>query len=146
MRRATAVLGATAALILGACGGEAQTPQGGGEERVIEIEALDSLAFQPDRVTVEAGETVRFVVTNPGVAVHEFILGPESVQVAHEAASEEGAEHGGMQVEGQLAALELSSGATEEIEVTFEDPGEVLYGCHEPGHYDGGMVGTVVVK
>jgi uncharacterized cupredoxin-like copper-binding protein len=67
------------------------------------------------------------------------------VQIAHEEASETGEEHGTMQVEGQLAALELPAGTTEEVVVTFEEAGEVLFGCHEPGHYDGGMVGTVSV-
>lgn len=37
------------------------------------------------------------------------------------------------------------SGQTKEATVTFEDPGEILYGCHIEGHYDAGMVGTVTV-
>jgi uncharacterized cupredoxin-like copper-binding protein len=146
MRRGSVVLAAGAALVLVACGGGgAETQQGTGEERVVRIEALDSLAFEPDQISVAAGETVRFVVTNPGVSLHEFVLGPEFVQAAHEEMSEMGGEHGG-HVEGQLAAVELPSGATEEVVVTFEEAGEVLFGCHEPGHYDGGMVGTVTVS
>jgi len=143
-RRIAGVLMVTA-LVLTACGGSPETAKRGDDERVIRIEALDSLAFEPDRVSVAESETVRFVVTNSGEAVHEFILGPESVQTAHEEASETGEEHATMQVEGQLAALELSAGETGEVVVTFEETGEVLFGCHEPGHYDGGMVGTVTV-
>lgn len=131
-------------LLPAACGGGAEPSEAGGDERVIRIEALDSLAFEPAQVSVAAGETVRFVVNNPGVSLHEFVLGPDSVQIAHEEASEMGGEHGG-HVEGQLAAVDLPSGATEEVVVTFEEPGEILFGCHEPGHYDGGMVGTVTV-
>jgi uncharacterized cupredoxin-like copper-binding protein len=137
-----ALAGALIAVALNACGnGDAS-----GAERVIRIQANDSLAFEPDTVSVQTGETVRFVVTNSGEEDHEFVLGPESVQMAHEEASEAGEEHGGMHVEGQLAALELSAGATEEAVVTFDQSGEVLFGCHEPGHYDGGMVGTVTVS
>jgi len=133
-------------LVLAACSDGQETAGGDAGERVIRIEALDSLAFEPDQVSVEAGETVRFVVTNPGVSLHKFILGPESVQMAHEEASMMGEEeHGEMHVEGQLAALELESGETEEAVVTFKEPGEVIFGCHEPGHYDGGMLGTVTV-
>lgn len=124
-------------LLLSACGG--------GGPRTIEIAALDELAFDPAEVAVDPGETVRFVVTNEGEAVHEFVLGVEHVQMAHEEASEMGEEHGGMEVEDQLAALELPPGETREVEVTFEEAGEILYGCHEPGHYAGGMVGTVTV-
>jgi uncharacterized cupredoxin-like copper-binding protein len=134
------------ALVLTACGGGPETGQVAGDERVIRIEALDSLAFQPDRIQVERGESVRFVVTNAGHDVHEFILGPDSVQKAHEEAARTGAEHGALHVEGQLAALELPPGETKEAVVTFELGGEIVYGCHEPGHYGGGMVGTVVVE
>jgi uncharacterized cupredoxin-like copper-binding protein len=134
-------------LVLAACGGGPETPrQVAGDERVIRIEALDSLAFQPDRIQVERGESVRFVVTNAGHDMHEFILGPDSVQKAHEEAARTGAEHGALHVEGQLAALELPPGETKEAVVTFEQAGEIIYGCHEPGHYGGGMVGTVVVE
>jgi plastocyanin len=104
-----------AALMLTACAdGRDGAPQGGGEPRAIRVEALDSLAFEPDGVSVEAGERVRFVVTNTGTVDHEFVLGPESVQMAHEEASGRGEEHGGMHVEGQLAALELAPGETAE--------------------------------
>jgi uncharacterized cupredoxin-like copper-binding protein len=144
IRRITGVFAATAALLLVACGGDTETLEARGEERVVRIEALDSLAFEPDQVSVAVGETVRFRVSNPGVSLHEFVLGPEFVQMAHEEASKMGGDHGG-HVEGQLAAVNVPSGATEEVVVTFEEPGEVLFGCHEPGHYDGGMVGTVTV-
>jgi uncharacterized cupredoxin-like copper-binding protein len=143
-RAVLVLVGTMVALALTACSG-GQDASGGDAERVIQVEALDSLAFEPGSVSVQAGETVRFVVTNSGEAAHEFVLGPESVQVAHEEASDAGEEHGGMHAEGQLAALELAPGETEEAVVTFEETGDVLFGCHEPGHYDGGMVGTVTV-
>jgi uncharacterized cupredoxin-like copper-binding protein len=121
--------------LLAACGGG----------RNIEIEALDELAWDPASVTVQAGEPVTFTVTNEGELQHEFILGPEDVQEAHEMAAMEGMEHGEAGPEA-LAVVELAPGETKEVTVTFEEPGEVLYGCHEPGHYDGGMVGTVTVE
>lgn len=141
----TVALGFLVAVALAACGGE---PTGTTENpRTIEIQALDDFRFDPSEVTVESGETIRFVVTNPGEVVHEFVLGPEHVQAAHEEAAEMGEmEHGEMDVEGQLAAIELQPGETKEVTVTFEEAGEMLYGCHEPGHYNAGMVGTVIVE
>jgi uncharacterized cupredoxin-like copper-binding protein len=136
---------AASLLALVACGGAQPGGNVAAGARVVRIQALDSLAFQPNRVQVERGESVRFVVTNAGQAVHEFILGPESVQKAHEEAARTGPEHGGMHVEGQLSAMELPPGETREAVVTFEQAGEIVYGCHEPGHYEGGMVGTVTV-
>jgi uncharacterized cupredoxin-like copper-binding protein len=130
-------------LTLGACGEEATGTTD--NPRTIEIEAQDEFRFDPDEVAVKVGETIRFVVTNPGDVVHEFVLGPERVQMAHEEASEMGEMHEGMQVEDQLAALMLQPGETREATVTFNEAGETLYGCHEPGHYDAGMVGKVIV-
>jgi plastocyanin len=77
--RRTSIIGVLlsgAVLVLAACGEGVETQEGPGEERVIRVEALDSLAFEPDQVSVAAGDTVRFVVTNSGEAVHEFVLGP----------------------------------------------------------------------
>jgi uncharacterized cupredoxin-like copper-binding protein len=133
---ALALSGPPLAALLVACGGGGQN---------IEIEALDELAWDPPSVTVQAGETVTFVVTNDGQAQHEFVLGPDHVQEAHEEAAAGGMEHGEAGEEA-LAVLELAPGDTKEATVTFEEPGKVLYGCHEPGHYDGGMVGTVTVE
>lgn len=124
----------------------AATLTGCGDSGRIEISGLDELAWDPDRVTVTAGEPVTFVVTNDGELVHEFVLGPEHVQMAHEEAAGMGEMHEGMDVEGQLAAFDLEPGQTREVTVTFDDPGEMPYGCHEPGHYDGGMRGTVIVE
>lgn len=35
--------------------------------------------------------------------------------------------------------------ATETLEYTFERAGEILAGCHEPGHYEAGMVTSMTV-
>lgn len=131
------------ALVLVGCGGDDGS---GADGAVVEISAHDDLRFEPSSVTVSAGEPVTFVVINEGETVHEFVLGPEMVQMAHEEMSAEGMEHEEMEVEGQLAALAIEPGETEEVTVTFEEPGEMPFGCHEPGHFDGGMVGTVTVE
>jgi uncharacterized cupredoxin-like copper-binding protein len=125
-----------AAPILAACGGDGV--------RTIEIRALDDLKFDPSEVRVEVGERVRFVVTNDGQIPHEFIVGDEQVQEAHEMAAEEGMEHGAAME--AMAVLELEEpDESEEVTLTFDEPGEILYGCHEPGHYAAGMVGTITV-
>lgn len=129
---------------LAACGGGAGS-QGGGDG-VIEITASDDLRFDRQEITVKVGDTVTFKVTNSGAIDHEFVLGPESVQMAHEDANMEGMAHGGMDAEGQLAALAISPGQTEEATVTFEEPGELIFGCHIPGHYAAGMRGTVTIE
>lgn len=117
---------------------------GGGTEegmRTFEVTARDDLSFDPASLEVSTGETVRFVVTNSGDAVHDFYVGTEEEQVAHEA------EMGGMDHDADPTedALTLDPGETADLTVAFDEAGEFLYGCHQPGHYDGGMVGTITV-
>src|SRR5918994_670747 len=60
-------LGAVLALVAEACGGSAEVGSGDEDDpRVIEVSALDTLAYDPTAIEVGAGETVRFVVTNDG--------------------------------------------------------------------------------
>lgn len=113
-------------------------------DRVVEIDALDAFAFDPDEITVEAGETVTFRVTNTGAIPHDFTLGDEAMQDEHEA---EMAEMGGeMEMHDEPNLLALEPGETKELTWHFTQAGEILIGCHQPGHYDAGMKATVTVE
>jgi uncharacterized cupredoxin-like copper-binding protein len=153
-------------LLLAACQGAGQTgrPQdsGGGEhdmdmgvqsaafgepgdrskaDRTIDVTALDSLEFAPETLKVKAGETVTFVVTNNGKDAHEFVLGDENYQEEHAAEMS-----GNEDMATDQNWMELEPGETNSLTWTFTtESAEVLYGCHEPGHYEGGMVGRVEV-
>jgi uncharacterized cupredoxin-like copper-binding protein len=113
----------------------------GEADRKIRIEALDSLEFEPARIEVEDGEVVTFVVKNVGKTVHEFTLGDEDFQMAHE----EEMSMDGMG-EDKSYSVTLDPGEPKELTWVFSQSGEVRYGCHEPGHYEGGMVGTIMVE
>lgn len=39
----------------------------------------------------------------------------------------------------------VAPGESAEINYTFDETGDVLLGCHQAGHYDGGMVATITV-
>lgn len=123
--------------------GEAGNPADA--DRTIEIEMLDSLRFEPETVDVQVGETITFALTNSGEIVHEFLIGDEEYQQEH---AEEMAEmNGGTMGHGDRPnGIELDPGETGELTWTFTEEGELLYGCHEPGHYEGGMVGTINVS
>jgi uncharacterized cupredoxin-like copper-binding protein len=139
------IVAASVALALGGCGDSGPTsapspaPSGA---RTIEIEAQDALRFDPSELTVTAGETIYFIVSNTGGSDHEFILGDAGVQTAH---AEDGG-HGAHGSDETLASLDLPPGATETATVTFEEPGTILFGCHIDGHYSAGMVGTITVE
>ena len=107
----------------------------------ISVSMTDELRFDPDEILATAGETVRFEVTNDGEIVHEFLIGDEAAQAQfEEEMSGDGVEHT------TDAGVSVDPGQTETFEYTVGEAGtELLAGCHEPGHYDGGMVATITV-
>lgn len=113
-------------------------------DRIIEITALDAFAFEPSEITVAVGETVTFRVTNTGAIPHDFTLGDEGVQDEHEAEMAEMGDEMEMHDEPNLFSLE--PGETKEMTWTFAEAGEILMGCHQPGHYSAGMVGAITIE
>ena len=111
-------------------------------DRVIEIETTDTLRFDPGALEVALGETITFRVTNNGLAAHDYTLGDQATQTEHGAMM---AQMGGMTMPDEPNAVVLQVGETKELTWTFTVPGEVLIGCHQPGHYEAGMVATITV-
>ena len=112
--------------------------------RVIEITANDDFTFFPSGATVTTGETVTFRVTNEGKIPHDFVLGDAQMQDEHE---EEMAEmDGDMAMHDEPNAFVLEPGETKEMTWHMTANGEVIFGCHQPGHYAAGMKGVVVVS
>jgi Cu+-exporting ATPase len=108
--------------------------------RTINVEAADTLRFSPDRLTVSAGETVAFDITNSGVLPHEFFVGTPAEQQAHEAEMSPGSS-----MMDEPNAVAVPAGGTARLVYTFDRPGTLEYGCHVPGHYAAGMLGTITV-
>lgn len=106
----------------------------GKASRTVDIQAKDSMSFDPATVRVSAGETVTFRVTNVGRLEHEFVLAPREQQGRHRHSATPEPD----------AAL-LDPGKSQSLTWTFAGPGQVLYGCHLPGHYEAGMFGTIDV-
>lgn len=112
-------------------------------DRVVRVAALDQLAFDPPVINVAVDETVAFEVTNPGTTAHEFMLGPKAMQAYH---GDQMAQTPGQMMSDSPHVLSLEPGETETIAMRFVGEGELEYGCHVPGHYEGGMVGTVTAR
>jgi plastocyanin len=98
--------------------------------RVVHIVAGPGEAFWPASVDVAPGETVMFEVTAVGPLTHEFKVGPAAV-VRADGDAPEIADIGMMQ--------------TKSLTYTFDGPGPYAYACHEPGHYEAGMRGTITI-
>ena len=126
----------------GMSGMTAQAATNAHVDRTIAVSTTDQLRFTPDALTVRAGETVAFRVTNTGKTTHEFVIGDAAVQAAHE--QEMAAGHLDMSHEGN--AVSVPAGKTKTLVYTFKNPGTLLIGCHTAGHYAAGMQGTITVE
>jgi uncharacterized cupredoxin-like copper-binding protein len=102
--------------------------------RVVWMNMDDTLKFMPDSVSVAKDETIRFVLTNSGKAVHEFQVGPAEMVAADSV-------DGVLNIEKD----ELDAGSTHAVDYTFSGSGPYAYACHEPGHYEAGMKGVIVL-
>jgi uncharacterized cupredoxin-like copper-binding protein len=124
---------AGAALLQLAPASAARDDQGIRESRIV----IHFSRFEPDRIDVAPGETVRFVVVNTDPIDHEFIVGDARVQLVHE----QGTEGHHPPRPGEIS---VPAGTTRSTTVTFDGASSfTLFGCHLPGHYRYGMVGTV---
>lgn len=116
-------------------------------DRTVEIVAQDSMRFEPDRVTVEPGETVRFAVRNAGQLQHSFTLGSPSYQRRHDKEMadmpmDEMAHH----MDDSPNGIVVQPGQTASLTWRFERGGPIEFACHIPGHYGAGMKGRVHVS
>ena len=112
--------------------------------RVIEIVTNDVLRFEPDSFAVGLGETITFRVTNDGLAAHDFTLGDAATQEEHAAMmTQMGADM--MSMPDEPNAFVLPVGETKELTWRFTVAGHVLIGCHQPGHFEAGMVAVITV-
>jgi uncharacterized cupredoxin-like copper-binding protein len=131
-----------AVLVLGACGSGDDAPAvaPAGEDRTIEVEMRD-IAFAPTTLDVRSGEKVRFVFKNTGQVTHDAFIGDQAAQDAHEKEMREGhGDHG----KGSNAVT-VAPGKTAQLVYAFERPGQIVLGCHQPGHYTGGMKAAINV-
>lgn len=142
IRLVTATI-AIAAAGLTACGDTATTAGTQSAVRTVAIEMRD-IAFAPDTVDIQAGETIRFVFTNAGAVTHDAFIGDETAQADHEMEMRQmsgmGGSHNSMSDEGGIT---VEPGATREITHTFQAGSKLLIGCHEQGHYAAGMHITI---
>ncbi len=130
MRRAVVAV----ALLVATAGCSGDTSS---EEREVHVELRFS-RFVPDEFEFPAGTTVRFVVENRDPIDHEFLIGDEEAQQAHEEGTEP--HHGAKPGE-----ISVPAGETRTTTYTFDEPGTLLIGCHLPTHWDYGMRGEITV-
>jgi uncharacterized cupredoxin-like copper-binding protein len=109
--------------------------------RTVTLDMTDAMRFTPDTLTVQAGETVRFVVRNTGRMLHEMVIGTPDELAKHAAmmAKFPTMEHD------EAYMVHVDPGKTGEIVWHFNRAGSFEFACLIGGHYEAGMRGTVTV-
>ncbi|QCF26505.1 cupredoxin domain-containing protein [Hydrocarboniclastica marina] len=132
--------------------------------RTVEVTMYDNY-YEPEEISVDEGETVRFVVKNEGMLVHEFNIGTAEMHAAHQDEMTMMVEHGVIQSDainhemmkmdmGNGQTMEhddpnsvlLEPGKTAEVVWTFGENADLEFACNVPGHYDAGMMGQIEVQ
>jgi uncharacterized cupredoxin-like copper-binding protein len=129
--------------------------------RTITVEMYDNY-YEPEEISVETGETVRFVVKNEGSLVHEFNIGTPSMHEGHQKEMMMMVEHGviqGGKLNHDMMSMDMGNGKTmkhddpnsvllepgqsKEVVWKFTENGDIEFACNVPGHYQAGMYGDV---
>lgn len=163
-----------AALLLAVSSGAAQAqsfPFGAPADAAAAIQTVEVVMrdnyFEPDALSVKAGDVVRFVIRNEGSALHQFHLGTAAMQVEeqkhmammadHGMVGQHGMDHGKMTMDHGSTAMPamnhdaansvlVEPGKTAEVVWRFAAGAEDLeFACTMPGHYEAGMAAPVVV-
>jgi uncharacterized cupredoxin-like copper-binding protein len=111
-------------------------------KRTIAVRMTDAMRFEPDRIEVREGDTVRLRVANRGRLLHEIVLGTPQALGAH---AELMKKYPGMEHD-EAHMAHVPAGRQGEIVWTFNRVGEFAFACLIPGHFEAGMVGRIVVR
>jgi uncharacterized cupredoxin-like copper-binding protein len=110
-------------------------------DATVEVKLSDALRIEPATMTFRAGQAIHFVITNTGTTNHEFYLGDEAAQMAHDG------EMGGMagMTHDEAQGIGVMPGETKTLDYTFAKAGMYQAACHVNGHYGAGMMAAITV-
>jgi uncharacterized cupredoxin-like copper-binding protein len=112
---------------------------------VIELEMVE-FGYVPDTIDIEAGVPVILRFTNTGKLAHEAMVGDAHMQEEFAAAGDHDGGHGEDDHHGDLMALMVGPGETQDLEVVIDEPGSWFMACHIVGHYEQGQIATINVS
>ncbi|WP_152048869.1 cupredoxin domain-containing protein [Aureimonas psammosilenae] len=148
---AVAVIAAGPALASGShAGGHDELAVGkpggkGANARIVKITMKETedgkMLFQPAKLQVRQGETLRLQFTNAGQNAHEFVMDESKTLAEHKEVMQKFPE----MEHDDPNAIRLEPGAKGEIVWTFSKAGNFEFACLIPGHYEAGMHGPLVV-
>jgi uncharacterized cupredoxin-like copper-binding protein len=102
----------------------------------------DAMRFFPENLSVKRGDTVRFKLRNSGQSAHEMVIGTMDELKKHAARIKQKPQR----EHHDTHAVHVNPGESASFVWQFTKPGEFHYACLMPGHFDAGMIGTIVVR
>ena len=113
---------------------------GGGETLAID---MGEFFYKPDAVEAKAGQ-VTIDASNIGSAPHELVLAktddaPDQLPTSSDGSVDEAS----LDVPGEVEEVEGGAEGTVSLDL---QPGKYVMFCNLPGHYSGGMYGSLTVK
>lgn len=110
--------------------------------KTVRVDMSDALRYSPNALTLRQGQTVRFVVRNRGKVLHEMVLGTPEALKAHAEMMKKFPD----MVHDDPSIAHVRPGERGEIVWQFNRAGRFEFACLQPGHFEGGMIGKVVVR
>ncbi len=111
---------------------------------------LSEFGFDPTELDLTPGETVRFILINEGVVLHEFRLttehkAEEHLASGHEDHGDDGDESEEGHHEDADILVNVAGGETRTVEMTLPTDADALdqVACLIPGHYEAGMFASI---
>ncbi|MEO8276653.1 MAG: plastocyanin/azurin family copper-binding protein [Thermoanaerobaculia bacterium] len=151
-RRNTLLIAALASLLIGTF----TRPVAAEEPRTIRIAANDAMQFSVKKIQTKPGEKLRVVLTAQGSMTktemaHNWVLlaaGTSADGFVGQAAMARASDYIPPAAKAQILAATGLAGAGESVTVDFvapDVPGTYVFLCTFPGHFAGGMKGTLIV-
>lgn len=111
-------------------------------DRTIEITMGDGMRFEPNRLQVRKGETIRFFLKNAGQTPHEMVIGnaDELREHAKQMQNMPGMKHA------EPNMMNVGAGKRGGLVWQFTQAGTVDFACLIPGHFEAGMHGKIQVE
>lgn len=110
--------------------------------RTMQVAMNDTMRFTPATITIKRGETIKFVVKNTGQVKHEMVLG----------SIDELKEHAALMIKfpemehSDPNQVSVEPGKAGELVWQFTKAGTFDFACLQPGHFEAGMRGKIVVQ
>ena len=130
--------------------------------KVITVKMFDNY-YEPNKIKVQKGETIKFIVKNVGELVHEYNIATKDMHLKHQPEMAKMVEHEILLADRidknkmkQMAqkdhamahkhanSLLLEPNQTGEIVWKFNTSAKLEVACNVPGHYETGMVAKII--